>query len=60
MITGIWMGTCDSCRTNCAVWPHPDKADNFPGPDDWVEPINCPVCWGDIHWSQIGIGGGAQ
>lgn len=56
-LPGIWMGVCESCLANYAVWPNPEKAANFPGPDDWVEEINCPVCWGDLHWEKVGLGG---
>ncbi len=56
-LPGIWMGVCESCLANYAVWPNPEKAANFPGPDDWVEPIACPVCRGNIEWAFNTLGG---
>lgn len=53
---GIWMGVCESCLTNYSVIPHPYNAKNFPGPDDWVEEFNCPVCRGNIEWTFGALG----
>lgn len=48
----VWATCCEDCQTKFVAYPHPDKAESFPGPDGWVEEINCPVCWGDLHWER--------
>lgn len=49
----VWAGHCESCLTNFDVIPYPDRSEFFPDLEEWAEPINCPVCWGDLHWEHV-------
>lgn len=52
-----WAGYCDSCPAVITLSPRPDWAGTLPDWENWIEPITCPVCWGDLHWEKVGPGG---
>lgn len=54
---GFWHGVCENCLTNFSAIPHPNNAKNFPGPEDWAEQINCPVCRKNLEWTFNTLGG---
>lgn len=49
------LGLCEECLTILAAWPHPERRDPVPEPDDWETfATNCPVCEdGYVSWDEI-------
>ncbi|MGW9541932.1 hypothetical protein ACWHA6_36215 [Streptomyces anthocyanicus] len=40
-----WWSTCSACSTNLVIYPHPERDEDVPHPNEWEEfwP-DCPVC----------------